>query len=143
MHSRLHTILLVLVALFVFCSFELATRTKRQLAPVDVFVLERASPPAMWTNVLSGTGSSLLTNYRAAIPYERAVDKKVSASDIAAIRRQLAWSFIVPQHPAVISVESSNAITVTCEIDDSHCRVVHFEKIQGRWKIVNISTGIY
>jgi hypothetical protein len=143
MRSHRDIFFVAITALTVLIVVLFGQRIYRQVAPVEIVVPERAPLPAVFSNALSGTGSTALTNYFAPIPYERAADKRVSPSDIRAIRVQLAWNFIVPQRPTIISIESSNVIVVDCEVDESHSRSFRFEKVHGSWRIVESTTGVY
>jgi hypothetical protein len=126
----------------VFMAF-IGQRLYVQLSPTKVYVPERAPLPAMFSNALKGTASSALTNYFAPTPYEQAPDKKVSRSDIRAIRFRLAWSFMRALRPDTIEVLSDSAILASCPIDSFHSRQVRFEKVGSKWSIAEVTTSIY
>lgn len=112
-----------------------------QFAPTAIFVPQRAPLPATFSNAFE-TGSSVFTNYHSPVPFEAALDKRVLPSDIRAVRRKLAWSFLRARRPHTIQVMSEKEITASCRIDRHRHLEVHFEKRSGNWRITQVMTSI-
>ena len=93
---------------------------QRPLSPYFRAILHQSDVSA--TNVLT---------YEDGVPYNEAYDKKVSASDLASIRRAMAWRFVVPFDVELVVIHDPRRVTI--HVRHKRFASVTFIKVGDCW----------